>query len=382
LVELATDHISCSFYCFLITCIETWIIKRSLIINIFHIVESTATGTLSMLKVLANSQADRGHKVTVLYSAREETPKNLEELFEPTISLIYVDMNSVLSKMKAIFQLRKLVNDTKPDNVFLHSSFAGFIGRVALLGKKITPFYIPHCISFMQQDVGMIKKVLFISFECLGALKNCVYIACSKSEQAEIKKFIPFRDCKLIENAIDTSKWQSKGTNPRDKVVITVGQIREQKGPESFAKIANLSKGLGFKFIWVGDGNDEAAKRTLRNANVDILGWKNSDEVKYLLNSSLIYLSTAKWEGLPVSPLEAMISGCAVVLSNCAGNKDIINHNENGFLFNNEQECLKILDSLASNENLVNKIALAGAEHVKKQYDLSRYITQFEELTY
>ena len=38
--------------------------------KIFHIIESTATGTLSAMRGLANSQCNEGNEVYVIYSIR------------------------------------------------------------------------------------------------------------------------------------------------------------------------------------------------------------------------------------------------------------------------------------------------------------------------
>lgn len=44
-------------------------------------------------------------------------------------------------------------------------------------------------------------------------------------------------------------------------------------------------------------------------------------------------LNTSRWEGLPISILEAMISRLPVIASNVVGNNSIIVHNQNGFLY-------------------------------------------------
>jgi glycosyltransferase involved in cell wall biosynthesis len=38
-----------------------------------------------------------------------------------------------------------------------------------------------------------------------------------------------------------------------------------------------------------------------------------------------MYLSTARWEGMPLALLEAMAAGIPILASNVTGNKDVIN---------------------------------------------------------
>jgi glycosyltransferase involved in cell wall biosynthesis len=345
-----------------------------------HIVESTATGTLSMLTVLANSQASNGHSVKVIYSKRPETPDNLNLLFHADIELINLNMNTFFEKFASILILRKLYLKFNPDKILLHSSFAGFIGRLSTLGCKYRPFYIPHCISFMRKDIGVAKKLLFIAFEWIASIKPSVYVACSQSEMTQIKRYIPFSNCQLVENAIDTSSWNSDSSLIVPNTVLTVGQIRPQKNPQLFAEIAKSLTPLGFKFFWVGDGESEIDKQLLTESGVTILGWKSPKEVKTLLQKSQIFLSTSLWEGLPVSPLEAMLSGCTAILSNCAGNTDIIDNTYNGFIFNSKEECIDIFTSLLAEPSIIPFVSKNGIDRVSSHYCLERYISEFDAL--
>lgn len=350
--------------------------------NIIHIVESTATGTLTMIRLGANSQAEAGNDVKVIYSAREETPDDLASLFHPSVQLINVQMNSLKEKMMSLFEIRRVVFNSKPDAVFMHSSFGGFLGRLALLGKSVKCFYLPHCISFMRQDISTIKRALFVLLEWVGALKSATYVACSNSEGDSIKKYIPFRPCVVVENAVNVNDWNFQGDwASRKKQVITVGQIRLQKDPVRFARIAKeiLAQRDDVEFIWVGDGEEES-KIALIDAGVNVLGWKTPSEVKQLLRSSRYYLSTALWEGMPVSPIESMLSGCVAVLSDCAGNIDIVEAGSTGCVFKDEAQAVEQLISLFDDEDSASELAEAGRVHCAKQYAVERYVQEMNSL--
>jgi glycosyltransferase involved in cell wall biosynthesis len=350
--------------------------------TIIHVVEATATGTLSMLRLAANAQAKEGYGVKVIYSVRPETPEKLRELFERDVELVNIQMGSIKEKVQALFNIRSIIKGAQPRAIFLHSSFAGFLGRIALLGMKAKVFYIPHCISFMRQDISRFKKILFILLEWFGSIKKATYVACSESEGIAIRKCIPFRTCIVVENAVDVSAWSYRGRwSERKKRVVTVGQVRMQKDPVRFAGIAkgNLEQRNDVEFIWVGDG-DEKSKEILISAGVNVLGWKTPKEVKTLLEESKYYLSTALWEGMPVSPIEAMLSGCVAVLSDCAGNVDIVTSGTTGFVFYTEKQAVEQLLSLFDDENLASSPAEAGRAHCVEQYAAERYAKEMNLL--
>jgi glycosyltransferase involved in cell wall biosynthesis len=349
---------------------------------LIHVVESTATGTLSMVRLGANSQAEAGHDVIVIYNVRDETPENLSSLFYPSVTLMNVQMMSLKEKILSLSKIRKIVTNCGADTVFMHSSFGGFLGRLALLGKNVNCFYLPHCISFMRQNISTTKRTLFVLLEWVGALKSATYVACSNSEGDSIKKYIPFRLCVVVENAVNVNDWNFKGEwTSRKKQVITVGQIRLQKDPMRFARITKkiLEQRDDVEFIWVGDGEEES-KNALIDAGVKVLGWKTPEEVKQLLRSSRYYLSTALWEGMPVSPIESMLSGCVAVLSGCAGNIDIVENGATGFVFKDEKQAAEQLILLFDNENLASSLAESGRAHCTKQYAVERYVQEMNSL--
>jgi len=350
--------------------------------RIVHLVEATATGTLAMVRLGANAQVEVGHDVQVIYSAREETPSNLVGLFHPSVQLINVQMVSQKERMLSLFKIRKIITASKPHAVFMHSSFAGFLGRIALLGKPVQCYYLPHCISFMRQDISKIRRILFTLLEWAGAIKSATYVACSNSESLAIKKYIPFRPCVVVENAVNVDAWIHKGGWDKRKLqVITVGQIRFQKDPMRFAKLAKavMSKRNDVQFIWVGDGDGDS-KQALVDAGVKVLGWKTPSEVKDLLKSSRFYLSTALWEGMPVSPIEAMLSGCVAVLSDCAGNVDIVESEKTGFIFSKVSQATEQLWQLLENDELAQSISEQGRLHAAKQYAVERYVQEINSL--
>jgi glycosyltransferase involved in cell wall biosynthesis len=349
---------------------------------ICHVVEATATGTLSMLRLAANAQAAAGERVSVLYSRRPETPDNLNELFHEDVQLVNIQMLSLKEKLSSLLKIRRFIKANKPDSIVMHSSFGGFLGRIASIGLKGNYFYLPHCISFMRQDISGLKRLIFASLEWVGALKKATYVACSESEAIQIRKYIPFRKCVVVDNAVNTAAWLGGNDwQTRKSIVITVGQIRLQKDPERFAKIAAtvLSTRDDVEFVWVGDGEDDY-KKLLIKSGVTVAGWKTPVQVKELLGNAKYYLSTALWEGMPVSPIEGMLSGCVAVLSDCAGNVDIVESGSTGFIFSDEAEAAAKIIHLLDHDTEALSIAESGRQHCQQQYSEERYIQDFSRL--
>jgi glycosyltransferase involved in cell wall biosynthesis len=66
--------------------------------------------------------------------------------------------------------------------------------------------------------------------------------------------------------------------------------------------------------------------------NVTMLEWTSRDDILHIISHAQLYLSTARYEGLPYAVIEALALSKALVLSDVDGNKDLIDEDKNGFL--------------------------------------------------
>lgn len=354
---------------------------------IVHVVEAAATGTLSMVCTAANVLAEQGHEVHVVYSPRPETPHNIARMFHPSVMLHEVKMGGT-SGIRSLPALRRLLSRINPDIVHMHSSFAGFLGRIATIGAlpDAKLFYSPHCISMMREDIRY-KKYIFAMLERLANLRACTYLACSESERKAIEYWVG-ADALLLENAVDMPQGNSQGaaivtaaSEGRPFTIITVGGIRPQKNPALFGQICAKCKqaGINARFMWVGDGNSDLVHQ-LKSTGVEVTGWKAKEEIAGLLVSTDIYLSTSSWEGMPVSVIEAMASGTLVLASMCAGNVDVIEHGLTGLLFQTPDEACELIRALIDGKVSARAIIIGAINQSQTRFSLQRFSDQLHRI--
>lgn len=131
-----------------------------------------------------------------------------------------------------------------------------------------------------------------------------------------------------------------------------------------------------FKFILIGSGPEEAViKSDLKEKQlidyVEFTG--NLSEPGEILEKSFCYLSTSRWEGLPLGMLEAMSFGIPCIATNVNGNKDLVENKLNGFLFNLDkpQMAANYLVQLADDLNLWRRFASEARNLVNGKYSLA-----------
>ncbi|MFL9918175.1 glycosyltransferase [Paraburkholderia fungorum] len=353
--------------------------------RVVHVIESTATGTLAVVCTIANRLVMEGHEVHVIYSERTETPRNLSALFHPDVVLQKLQMKGP-SLTSILLGLRRRLVELNPDIVHLHSSFAGFLGRLStLFGLTSTAFlYSPHCISFIRQDIGRMKRYCFAALELLACVKGCTYVGCSESECAAIRRYLG-RHAVLIENAADravTARSDDHSDRPRSTAVqriVTVGGIRAQKNPRLFAEIARSFNQAGAEFVWIGDGEPDL-RGALEEAGVRVTGWLPRAEVLDAVAQADIYLSTAAWEGMPISLIEAMTLGTPVVASNCPGNIDTVRHASTGMIYDTASETTALLKRIMDDDVLRNALTREARQEARERFSEDRFFNNVARL--
>lgn len=267
----------------------------------------------------------------------------------------------------------------------LHSSFAGFLGRLSTLFAlpKAAFFYSPHCISFMRRDISSAKRLAFVGLEWIACVRKCLYVACSESEGRVIRAWLR-QPVVVVENAVRAAPSSAPPRDARRAAdgplcVVTVGGIRAQKNPALFAQIAHGMRARGVRFVWIGDG-DDALKVRLAEAGVEVTGWLPHDEVARRLEITDVYLSTSSWEGMPVSVIEAMLAGRPVIVSGCAGNVDVVRHLQTGVIYATAADAVAWLERLAADDALRRELARRASREARQRFGEERLLAELAPL--
>lgn len=353
--------------------------------KVLIIVESFGSGVFNFLVDLVNG-IDKEFDVVIAYGVREETLPNFKDYFGKNIKFIRVEnfTRSInpTKDFKALKEIRKIVKEEKPDIVHLHSSKAGILGRLAVNGNKIKMFYNPHGFSFLKKDDSKLKRGIYWTIEKLTACINgkCVIVGCSQGEYKEAKKLNKRAIC--INNGIDIKKLametddiKLKGIDYESLKICTIGRIGYQKNPEMFNKIAESFPKI--QFTWIGEGK---LKDKLTSTNVQVTGWKERKDVLQILNNSDIFVLTSLWEGLPLSLLEAMYMKKICIVSNCIGNRDVIENGKNGYISDNLEDFIENIKIVIKNKSQNNKIISNAYNDVINKYNVERMIDEYRRI--
>lgn len=339
--------------------------------RIVQFVEAFGGGVYTYVKDLCNflalAEPSLSLEIHLIYSSNRIEFD--QEIFSQEIhkSIILHKLNmgreiDLKNDYNIIKQTREKLREIKPDILHLHSSKSGVLGRIAAFGlvKKNKIFYSPHGYAFIQKNISKKKIFLYKTIEYLMPFLLGGTTVASGDTEYEIAKKIS--KTILIRNGVDFELPQKTITNVSKKrlTIGTIGRLTAQKNPKLFNDIAK--KIPEADFIWIGNGE---LQNEINSDNIIVTGWiKTREDLLKKLNDIDVYIQVSLWEGLPIALLEAMAMKKPLVVSNIIGNKDCVEENYNGYVFDSLDEAVDKINFF-QDKNLVSKM---GDNSYKKAF--------------
>jgi glycosyltransferase involved in cell wall biosynthesis len=360
--------------------------------KILHVVESFGGGVFNQLQTYMNALKNGSSETYIAYSKRDDTPDDFQAYFPKNTHFFHINLSrdiDIIKDIRGLIAIRRIINIIQPDVIHLHSSKAGFIGRATLLfsfhsntGSKPMVFYTPHGFYFLNDEIRPIKKLFYRYLEKLATFFGGTIVACSKSEGDIARRQLKAKNVVVIENAIDSERFECKeyGIYKRSALRIgTAGRLCVQKNPLMFADLASRMKEKNVQFTWIGDG-DRGFRKHLENKKVFVTGWLKKDDVPRQLNSLDVYIQTSRWEGMPLSVMEAMASGLPAIVTGAIGNRDVVSHGETGFIASTIDEMIHYIEKYKADRDLIKKHGQTASNIARNRFTIGRLTKDLERL--
>jgi glycosyltransferase involved in cell wall biosynthesis len=317
--------------------------------RILHVVEATIAGVRTHVQVVTAGLDRRRFQSVVACPLRRENACGDDQfvnfLTSVGIPIVPVAMRRSISPRADIAALRQLIGvlqSQRFDVIHLHSSKAGFLGRLAarIAGGSAAVVYSPHGLSFLGNQ-SPAKRQLYLALERIAGRLCDRIIALSASEHQIIAQagLISHDRIVQIENGIppialpadfDRAAMRRTLGQPDDAPLIgTVARLSTQKNPRLFLEAAAqvLRDQPAARFVWCGGGELRAmASAYARELGIDeaccFLGHRN--DAHQVLAALDYFWLTSDYEGLPLAPLEAMALRVPIIATDVVGTRDLL----------------------------------------------------------
>jgi glycosyltransferase involved in cell wall biosynthesis len=283
--------------------------------------------------------------------------------------------------LRALLQISRLIRHVGPDLMHAHTSKAGVIGRLAAKATGVPSVFTAHTWCFAEGTSWRWSLAGVPAERLAGMVGNAVINVSGANRDLALRNRVcsSHRMVTILNGIPDTPHRAAPDTRGALSMVM-VARCAPQKD-HSLLLRALAKLGHSAKVRFVGDGplmadlKAEAQSLMVQN-QVEFLG-ERSDVARILAAASIFVLAT-KWEGFPLSILEAMRAGLPVVASNVGGVSEAVADGETGFLVErgDTEGFRDRLASLVADPRLRHRMGQQARRHYEERFMLGRMLDQ------
>lgn len=302
--------------------------------KILEMIETLSSGGGERFVVDLSNELSKNYEVAIYTFSSEKNSDFYRAEISPKVEqIIYRGKRGLISKIIQMFVVIKLIKRYNPDIVHSHLSAFPYIILPSFIFPKIKFYYTVHNIADKDATVGISSflrriflrrriKAITISPYCEKTFKNYYHYASYKMINNGCRP-ISFSQQKTARNEIESLK-----KTPQTKVFINIARITEQKNHKLLIKsfCEFIKNGHDAILLIIGGIRTQTIKDELdkinTSNNIFFLGEKKNIP-DYLAASDYFCLSSL-WEGLPISLLEAGLTGLYSICTPVGGVQDVI----------------------------------------------------------
>lgn len=341
-----------------------------------------------MLSILNSLDKDK-YDVYVISKPGGPLVERVLELGYNYIPLSSFKRSISIMDIVALIKLIRIFNKYKFDIVHTHSSKPGFIGRIAARIAGVPKIiHTVHGFPFHSYQKKIIMN-FYRSMEKYAALfgDKIIFVNNSERELAIADHLIKPEKAVTIYNGIELPIISKKKRGKSDNLIIGSSlRFWKQKNIIDTIEVAIrvCKKCRNIQFIFIGDGElYKIAKKMITDSGfedrIQLPGWQK-DPTEWLQKFD-VFLLYSKWEGLPLSILEAMSYGLPIVASDIKGNNELVS-DVNGILvpINDIDRLTAILLSLPSETEKLKKWGTNSRKLIKEKFNLTDFERKYKEI--
>ena len=303
-----------------------------------------------------------------------------------------------MAHVRAFQSLIAILRAEKPDLVHAHMPISGFLARLAARIAGVPKVaYTCHGFLFNHAASSVPRRGLSFVMEWLAARVTDVFLTVSEAEARDARRLHIAHHAEAVRNGRDPSVFcpdpaarariRAELLVPEDRVVIiAVSRLVWHKG---YPDLAAAMRAVPEAELWVvGErldsdrGADMAA--LLRDAGLGdrlrMLGYRG--DIPALLAAADIFTLPSRFEGLPMSVIEAMLTGLPVVATDVRGPAEQVVDNETGLLVpaGDPAALGAALGRLARDADLRSRMGQAGRQRALERYDEAKVLARTLDL--
>jgi glycosyltransferase involved in cell wall biosynthesis len=293
---------------------------------------------------------------------------------------------------RAFWAMVDLIRREQPDIVHAHMPISGFLARLAARIAGVPRIaYTCHGYIFNQEG-SWPRRAAGLAMEWIGGRLTDTYMNVSRDEAADARRLRIHRAATAVGNGRDPALFRpdpeararlraAMGVAEGTVAVVIVSRIVATKG---YIELLAAMRDVPAELWVVGDrlptdrGEDLAPHFAsfAETGRLRLLGYR--DDVAAILAAADIFALPSHFEGLPMSVIEAMLTGLPVVAADIRGPREQVVPEETGLLVpvRDAAALSAALQRLAADAALRARMGEAGLARARAEFDESRVVAR------
>lgn len=327
-------------------------------------------GAETMCENLTCALMAQGHEVTVVSLYGERTPIS-RRMEEAGVRIIYLDKRLGLD-ISMVPKLKRIMKEEKPDVVHTHLDVIKYAVAAARLAGVPKCVHTVHNVADKEAE-GKAQKAINGFYFRRGW---SVPVALSPEVQASVMAFYGLKkeQVPVAYNGVDLSRCLPKESYRAGEEfhILHIGRFNEQKNHELLLKVfwrlSQENPGLRLELIGEGELRQKLERQAVAlgiDKRIAFLG-AQTNVYPYLQKADL-FLLPSRYEGIPMTIIEAMGTGLPIVATAVGGVPDMLQNGVDGFTVPCEEEeiteaCAKVI----RDEGLRERLGRAARENARR----------------
>jgi glycosyltransferase involved in cell wall biosynthesis len=349
-------------------------------------------GDANVVYNLQSHQRNAGHDVTVLTTNCREIirDRNIIKsgISDDSENYDRITFKRLISLLLFFCESFHVLSEQKPEIIHSHSPEMGFLISIPARLYHIPVIHTCHGICFNNRNFSFLKRKMELFFLKYGGFQFITTVDKNSLPDFRAKDI---RNIVYIPNGVDISLFSSADRPVANSVMnyLFVGRLERQKGLDVLIDaVIRLKKvNTNFTLTIIGDGSlKEDLIRCISDhsleSTIHMMGAVNQDELirKYSESDALILPS--RWEGLPLTLLEAWAAGLPVIVSNVGGLTPLCEDMVNAIVIDpvDPQALCRAMRFLMNNRDLAQRLGSEGNQIVKTRYAWNSVNKMYENI--
>jgi glycosyltransferase involved in cell wall biosynthesis len=304
---------------------------------------------------------------------------------------------SLAAHWRAFRALLRLFRAERPDLVHAHMPISGFLARMAAWWVGVPRIaYTGHGFWFNFPG-SWPRSVVGFAMEWLAARVTGTFLTVSEAEAHDARRLRIHRGAIAVGNGRDPARFRpdpaarrrvraALGAPDHRVVVLAVSRLVWHKG---YPELAAAMRMVPDAALWVAGErltSDRGPDMTalLRDAGLGarlrLLGHR--DDVAELMAAADLFVLPSRFEGLPMSVIEAMLTGLPVIAANVRGPAEQVVPEVTGLLVppGDAPALAAALQRLAADPALRARMGAAGRLRAVERYDEAKVLARTLDL--